>query len=141
MPFSTDGAQKRAEGEMIKTPGTLTRTLIVDDSDAFRRCIQAFLESESEIEVIGEATSGMEAIVKARELQPDLVLIDMRMPGMDGISTARQLRQEMPELKIIVMTAVDIQEYRDAVITSGANGFVVKESVVETLLPTIRDVC
>ena len=125
----------------MKTTGTLTRTLIVDDSAAFRRCIQAFLESESEIEVVGEATSGMEAIVKARELKPDLVLMDMRMPGMDGISAARQLREEMPELKIIVMTSVDIQEYRDAAMANGASGFVVKESVVDTLLPTIRDVC
>ena len=125
----------------MKTTGTLTRTLIVDDSAAFRRCIQAFLESESEIEVVGEATSGLEAIVKARELKPDLVLMDMRMPGMDGTSATRQLREEMPELKIIVMTSVDIQEYRDAAMANGASGFVVKESVVDTLLPTIRDVC
>lgn len=125
----------------MKTTGTSTRTLIVDDSAAFRRCIQAFLESESEIEVVGEATSGMEAIIKARELKPDLVLIDMRMPGMDGISAARQLREEMPKLKIIVMTSVDIQEYRDAAMANGASGFVVKESVIDTLLPTIRDIC
>jgi len=125
----------------MKTTGTSTRTLIVDDSAAFRRCIQAFLESESEIEVVGEAISGMEAIVKSRELKPDLVLMDVRMPGMDGISAARQLREEMPEVKIIVMTSVDIQEYRDAAMANGASGFIVKESVIETLLPTIRDVC
>jgi DNA-binding NarL/FixJ family response regulator len=116
----------------------VTRTLLVDDNAGFRRSMKEFLALESDIEVVGEAADGEEAILKARELKPDLVLMDLRMPGISGIDATRQLKDEMPELKVIILTIFDLQAYRDAAMDSGANGYVTKGSLFEELLPAIR---
>jgi len=118
----------------------ITRTLIVDDDGSFRRRVKGLLASERDIEVIGEAADGQEAIVKARELEPDLVLMDVRMPGMNGVNATRQLKNEMPELKVLILTIFDLQEYREAAMASGASGYVIKKSLIEELMPAIRDV-
>jgi len=114
------------------------RTLIVDDHADFRRRLKEFLASEPEIEVVGEAGDAQEAILKARELQPDLVLMDVRMPGINGISATRQLKDEMPELKVLMLSLYDIDEYRKAALDSGASGYVVKIKLVQELIPAIR---
>lgn len=114
------------------------RILIVDDHADFRRRLMEFLASEPEIEVVGEAGEAQEAILKARELQPDLVLMDVRMPGINGISATRQLKDEMPQLKVIVLTILDLEEYREAAMASGASGYVIKKHLVQELLPAIR---
>jgi len=114
------------------------RTLIVDDHADFRQRVKEFLASEPEIEVVGEAADGQEAILKARELQPDLVLMDVRMPGINGISATRQLKEEMPEVKVIMLSLFDIDEYRKAALDSGASGYVVKKNLVQELIPAIR---
>ena len=116
----------------------ITRTLIVDDNAGFRHSMKDFLEWEPDIEVIGEAADGQEAILKARELKPDLVLMDLRMPGISGIDATRQLKHEMPELKIIILTIFDLQQYKEAAMASGASAYVSKKSLSEELLPTIR---
>ena len=114
------------------------RTLVVDDNADFRQRVKEFLASEPEIEVVGEAADGQEAILKARELQPDLVLMDVRMPGINGISATRQLKDEMPEVKVIMLSLFDIDEYRKAALDSGASGYVVKKNLVQELIPAIR---
>lgn len=114
------------------------RTLIVDDDAGFRRRVQKLLATESEIEVIGEAVDGQEAILKAKEYKPDLVLMDIRMPKMNGIEATHQLKSEMPELKIIILTIFDEQEYREAVMLRGANGYIIKKSLLDELVPAIR---
>jgi len=114
------------------------RTLVVDDNADFRQRVKEFLASEPEIEVVGEAADGQEAILKARELQPDLVLMDVRMPGINGISATRQLKEEMPEVKVIMLSLFDIDEYRKAALDSGASGYVVKKNLVQELIPAIR---
>jgi DNA-binding NarL/FixJ family response regulator len=116
----------------------ITRALLVDDNADFRRSMKEFLALEPDIEVIGEAANGQEAILRARELKPDLVLMDVRMPGISGIDATRQLKDELPELKVIILTIFDLQAYRDAAIASGANGYVTKGSLFEELLPAIR---
>ena len=116
------------------------RTLVVDDHADFRRRLKEFLASEPEIEVVGEAGDAQEAILKARELQPDLVLMDVRMPGINGISATRQLKDEMPELKVLMLSLYDIDEYRKAALDSGASGYVVKIKLVQELIPAIRAV-
>jgi DNA-binding NarL/FixJ family response regulator len=116
------------------------RTLVVDDNAGFRRHIKEFLAREPDIEIIGEAADGQEAILKARELKPDLVLMDVRMPGTNGIEATRQLKDEMPELKVVILSLFDLQEYREAAIASGASGYVVKKNLVQELLPAIRRV-
>ena len=118
----------------------ITRTLIVDDDASFRRRVKELLASEPDIEVIGEAADGQEAILKAKELEPDLVLMDVRMPGTNGINATRHLKDEMPELKIIMVSIFDLQEYREAAMASGASGYVVKKSLIEELVPVIRGV-
>ncbi|MGA9348090.1 MAG: response regulator transcription factor [Anaerolineae bacterium] len=117
----------------------IVRTLIVDDDASFRRRVKELLLSEPDIEVIGEAADGQEALLKTRELQPDLVLMDVRMPGTNGIDATRQLKDEMPELRVIILTIFDMQEYREAAMASGASGYVVKKSLIEELVPAIRD--
>ena len=118
----------------------ITRTLIVDDDARFRRRVKELLASEPDIEVIGEAADGQEAILKAREIEPDLVLMDVRMAGLNGINATRQLKDEMPELKVIIVSIFDLQEYREAAMASGAGGYVIKKSLIEELLPAIRGV-
>ena len=119
----------------------ITRTLIVDDDASFRRRVKELLASEPDIQVVGEASDGQGAIRKTRELEPDLVLVDVRMPGMNGLTATRQLKDEMPALKVIILTIFDLQEYRDAAMSGGASGYVIKKSLITELVPTIKSVC
>ncbi len=111
---------------------------IVDDSPGLRKLIREILEKEPDMKILGEAKDGVEAVEKIRSAKPDLVLIDIWMPKMNGLAAARQLKQEMPELKIIVLTIFDSPEYREAARKSGTNGFLRKSSIVKDLIPTIR---
>jgi DNA-binding NarL/FixJ family response regulator len=149
LPLKVASAQEKTGFFVVKLIGRpkeeeatvqTTRTLIVDDDGSFRRRVKGLLASERDIEVIGEAGDGQEAILKARELEPDLVLMDVRMPGMNGVNATRQLKNEMPELKVLILTIFDLQEYREAAIASGASGYVIKKSLIEELMPAIRGV-
>jgi DNA-binding NarL/FixJ family response regulator len=117
------------------------RTLIVDDNARLRRCIRDLLVSAPDVKVVGEAVSGPDGLVKARDLDPDLVLMDVRMQGSSGLETTVQLKREMPHVRVIILTSYDLPEYREAAQSSGASGCVVKRDLPEALLPTIRDVC
>ena len=116
----------------------VTRTLIVDDDARFRRRIKELLAPELDIEIVGEAADGRAAILKAQSLKPDLVLMDVRMPRLNGVDATRQLKAEMPELKIIILTVFALEEYRQAALAAGANGYLVKKSLLEALVPAIR---
>ncbi len=116
----------------------VTRVMIVDDDARFRRHIRQFLESEPSMELVGEADNGEDAIRKAVDLKVDLVLMDVRMPGMSGIEATRRLRAEVPDATVIVLTMYDLEEYREAAMACGASGYVTKRSMVEELMPTIR---
>ena len=83
---------------------------------------------------IGEASDGEEAISKARDLNPDLVLMDVRMGGMNGLNATQQLKDEYPQMAIIILSAYDLQEYREAARIRGASGYVVKMNMAEELL-------
>ena len=119
----------------------IIRTLIVDDDAGFRRRLSEFLASEPGIEIVGEAADGLEVIPKATELKPDLVLMDVRMPGMNGVNATRKLKEEMPEVKLIMLSVFDLPEYREAAMVSGASDYVVKKSMIEELVPAIRRIC
>ncbi len=116
----------------------IIRTLIVDDDARFRRFARGILSNEPDMEVIGEAGDGQEAILKVRELKPDVVLMDLRMPGMNGIDTTRQLKKEMPELRVIMLTLYDFEEYREAAMAAGAVNYILKKSMNGELIPAIR---
>lgn len=116
----------------------MIRILLVDDNADFRRRVTGFLAAQPDLEVVGEAADGEEALLKARELEPDIVLMDVRMPGTNGISATQQIREQVPDVKVIILSRFDLQEYREAAIASGASGYVVKRSLIEDIVPAIR---
>jgi len=114
------------------------RTLVVDGDASFCQQVKSLLASEPDIEVIGEAADGEEAVLKARELKPDVVLMDVRMPRLSGLNAALQLKAEMPEIRVIMLSVFDLQEYREAAMVSGASAYVVKRHMFDELVPAIR---
>lgn len=111
--------------------------LVVDDHATVREHIKLLLGSHPEFSVVGEAGDGEEAIAKARELAPDVVLMDIKMPRLDGLSATCQLKQEMPGLCVVITTLYDEREYRSAASASGADGFIAKNAVIRDLAPVI----
>jgi DNA-binding NarL/FixJ family response regulator len=116
------------------------KILIVDDSTLFRNHVREKLTDESGLEVVGEAGNGLAAVEKTKALKPDLVIIDIRMPRMSGIDAIKQIKKELPGIKTIILTIHDLQEYRKAAKKCGAEAYVLKISMEEELVPTIRGV-
>ena len=116
------------------------KVLIADNNAKFIQTVKSFLANEQDIEIVGNARNGKEAISKTKELKPDIILMDVRMPEMNGFRSTSSIKQIMPEVKIIILTIYDIDEYRKAAITSGASGFVVKNVIKDELAQTIREV-
>jgi DNA-binding NarL/FixJ family response regulator len=114
------------------------RILIVDDNERVRRGIAAVLSYEKDWQVCGEAVDGTDALEKARELAPDLVLLDVSMPGMDGLETARRLRSENPAVKILILSQHDPAALLPQALEAGANGCVDKSRVASELVKAIR---
>ena len=116
------------------------RILIADDSDAVRRGVVRLLSSEVEWQICGEARNGSEAVEKARELLPELILLDISMPGMNGLEAARFLRQEMPAVKIIVISQHDSKHMLPQVLAAGGDGCVDKGQLGAELVASIRKI-
>ncbi len=116
------------------------RILIADDNEMIRRAVRDLLSSETAWEFCGEAKDGTETLLKARELLPDLVLLDISMPGMNGLEVARLLLQEVPEAKIIVMSQHDPLQLLPGVIKAGAHACVDKGCLSTDLSVTIQRV-
>ena len=114
------------------------RVLIVDDDMRLRRFVKELFSPEEDLHIIGEAADGQEALRKAKELTPDLVLMDITMPRMNGLDVTRRLKTIMPELTIIILTVHDLGEYREAAMASGASPYVLKKTMMEELIPAIR---
>ena len=121
-------------------PGEVIRVLIADDQALFRRGLYVVLGTEDGIEVVAEAENGEEAVDKARELAPDVVLMDVRMPRVNGIEAARQIRAEVPTTKILMLTVSDEEDDLYEAIKAGANGYLLKEISVEEVAEAIRAV-
>lgn len=116
------------------------RVLIVDDQALVRRGFQMLLEAEPGICVIGEAENGNEAIRLARSERPDVVLMDIRMPGLDGIAATRTIVETVPECRVLVLTTFDLDEYAFGGLRAGASGFLLKNARPDELLAAIRTV-
>jgi len=114
--------------------------LIVDDQALVRMGFRMLLEAEPGIRVVGEAASGDEALRLARELRPRVVLMDVRMPGLDGIAATRQLLELSPESRVIILTTFDLDEYAFGGLRAGASGFLVKDTRPQELLAAVRAV-
>jgi DNA-binding NarL/FixJ family response regulator len=121
-------------------PGDVIRVLIADDQALFRRGLYVVLGTEDGIEVVAEAENGEEAVEKARDLVPDVVLMDVRMPRVNGIEAARQIRAEVPTTKILMLTVSDEEDDLYEAIKAGANGYLLKEISVEEVAEAIRAV-
>ncbi|MEX0991048.1 MAG: response regulator transcription factor [Actinomycetota bacterium] len=118
----------------------ILRVMIVDDHALFRRGIQMVLEQEPDLEVIGEAADGLEAIQKAQELMPDVVLMDVRMPRRTGIEATQEIKELLPHAKILMLTISDEEADLYDAIKAGASGYLLKEISIEEVADAIRSV-
>jgi DNA-binding NarL/FixJ family response regulator len=116
------------------------RVLLADDQPLLRLGYRMVLSAEDDIEVVGEAADGAEAVRAARLLLPDVVLMDVRMPGTDGIEAARQIVAETPQVRVIILTTFDIDQYAFTALRAGASGFLLKNVPPADLLTGIRAV-
>ena len=116
------------------------RILIADDHAIVRKGIRALLATEADIEVVGEAADGKEAVEKAERLRPDVVLMDLVMPGMDGIEATRRITTRQPEIRILVLTSFAEDEKVFPALKAGALGYLLKDAGPEELVRAIRQV-
>jgi DNA-binding NarL/FixJ family response regulator len=114
------------------------RVLIVDDDDLMRAGLKAVLSSDDEIDVTGEAGDGRTAIQQARAGRPDVVLMDVRMPDLDGISATRELLAVSPEIRVAILTTFERDEYIFGALSAGASGFLLKRTKPEELIAAIH---
>jgi DNA-binding NarL/FixJ family response regulator len=117
-----------------------TKILIVDDHALFRQGVRNTIEREEDFEVVGEAGDGAEALVKARELKPDLILMDINMPHCNGLEAVIAIKRELPGVRIIMLTVDDEEEGLFEAIKKGAEGFLSKRVRAKALLDSLRDV-
>jgi DNA-binding NarL/FixJ family response regulator len=116
------------------------RVLVVDDHALFRRGLQMVLEQEEDLELVGEASDGNEAVEKASELMPDVILMDVRMPKRSGIEAAGQIKDLLPHVKILMLTISDEEADLYEAIKAGASGYLLKEIPIEEVADAIRSV-
>ncbi|HLJ26818.1 MAG TPA: response regulator transcription factor [Candidatus Angelobacter sp.] len=116
------------------------KCLLVDDHTLFRQGVRRLLETESDFEVIAEAADGGEAVEKARETRPDVVLIDIGMPGLSSFEAARQIKKNRAETKILFLTMYEDEDYLVQCLEVGASGYVLKDTPAPQLLSAVRDV-
>ena len=118
----------------------MIRVLLADDQELVRSGFRLILDLTEGIEVVGEAADGREAVRLAKELQPDVVLMDVRMPELDGIEATRRLRQAGAEARVLVLTTFDLDEYVYEAMRAGASGFLLKDAPREQLVTAVLTV-
>ena len=112
------------------------RVLIVDDNAAVRDGLCAILSAHADIEVVGKAVDGLDAVAKVNDLYPDVILMDAQMPKMDGIEATRHIKERFPKIKILFLTVH--ANYIDEALAVGADGYVMKDCAREELLEAVR---
>ena len=116
------------------------RVLIADDHQVVREGLSALLKMRDDIEVVGQAKDGVEAVEKARELLPDVVLMDISMPRMNGVEATREIRRENPHIRVVVLTMYDEEDYIFDLVKSGATGYLLKDADSTQIAKAIRAV-
>ena len=116
------------------------RILLVDDHSLFRKGIASLLAAERGFEVVGEAGDGPEALAKARELMPDLILMDISMPGMNGLETTRRIKEVLPYVKIVILTISEEDQDLFEAVKNGAQGYLLKKIEAKALFSTLRGI-
>jgi len=116
------------------------KLLLADDHAVVRAGTRQLLERQTDMQVVGEAADGAEAVRLAIELQPDVVVMDVRMPVMSGVEATRRIKQQTPQVAVLVLTAHDDDEYVGALLEAGANGYLLKTAETDELVKAIRNV-
>ncbi|MEV6995529.1 response regulator transcription factor [Streptomyces sp. NPDC093228] len=119
---------------------TTTRILLVDDQPMIRTGFRLILEAEPDLTVVGESGDGLAAIEDARSLQPDVVLMDIRMPRLDGVEATRRILETQPAARVIILTTFDLDEHVLDALRAGASGFLVKDGPADSLVEAIRTI-
>jgi DNA-binding NarL/FixJ family response regulator len=114
------------------------RVLVADDQELIRSGLRTVLEADGGFDVVAEAADGAEAVARARRTQPDVALVDVRMPGTDGIEATRQIAARVPSTRVLILTTYDLDEYVYAALTAGASGFLLKSVPTPQLVQGIR---
>jgi DNA-binding NarL/FixJ family response regulator len=114
------------------------RLLIVDDHALMRESTQVMLEGEQDLEVVGLAVNGQHALELCRQLRPDVVLMDVRMPEMDGLTATRAIKKEMPAISVIMLSVYESEDYRREAAGVGATGYILKDAERHQLLEAVR---
>jgi len=117
----------------------MIRALLAEDHKIVRQGTRMYLESMG-VEIVGEATTGTEAVKMARELQPDVVVMDIHLPELTGVEATRRIRHENPEIRVLVLTAYDDPAYVNALLDAGADGFVLKTAELSELYRALQEV-
>jgi DNA-binding NarL/FixJ family response regulator len=130
------GGTKEASGEA--TPSEVARLLIADDHALVREGLRTMLSGEEGLHIVAEANDGQEALSYCRKLRPDLVLMDVRMPVMDGLEATRRIKQEMPQTSVVMVTMHENPDYLFEAVKAGAAGYVLKDASGERLLGAVR---
>ena len=117
---------------------TRIRVLLADDHHLFREGVTNLLNAQPDLEVVGEASDGLEVLVMARKLRPDLILMDIGMPGCDGVEATERIMQELPKTTIVILTVRDEDEHLFRAIQSGAQGYLLKNIRSQELVSMIR---
>ncbi|XRO76722.1 response regulator [Methanocaldococcus sp. 10A] len=117
---------------------TIVKTLVVDDSAFMRNILKKILTPTGKFVVVGEASNGKEAIEKAKELQPDLITMDIVMPEMDGISATREIKKILPNVKVVMCTSIDQEKKVIEAIEAGADGYIVKPFQAQKVLEELN---
>ncbi|HEX8911924.1 MAG TPA: response regulator transcription factor [Humisphaera sp.] len=118
----------------------ITKILLADDHQIVRKGLRAILERESDFSVVAEATSGTDAVEQAAKLAPDVVLMDISMPGLNGIDACRKVVERNPEVRVIALTVHSIQDMISGIFRAGAVGYLLKDAAVEELVHAVRTV-
>jgi DNA-binding NarL/FixJ family response regulator len=116
----------------------MTRVLIADDDDLMRAGLVELLSGEPEIEIVGEASTGRQAVERSRRLAPDVVLMDVRMPDLDGIEATGELARAAPDSKVLILTTFEQDDYIFGALRAGASGFLLKRARPEDLITAVR---
>lgn len=116
------------------------RILVVDDQVLFREALVRLLSSQEDFSVVGQASNGKEALDKVKQLTPDMVLMDLRMPVMDGLEATKLLRESHPDVRIVILTVSDAESDVFDALKNGAVGYLVKSMRAETLFQKVRDI-
>jgi DNA-binding NarL/FixJ family response regulator len=118
----------------------MIRIILVDDQKLIRECLKVLLEQEPDLEVIGTAGNGKDGIKLAQELRPDVALIDIEMPGIDGLSTTQIISQQLNDIKIIILSSHEDKRYISKALRAGAKGYLLKSTPATELGNSIRSV-